>query len=81
MKVAVKLFAAARQAAERESIELDVAEPATVASVRQAIEVQYPGVHRVARNSLFAVDGQYADDAASVSSASEIACIPPVSGG
>lgn len=81
MKVEVKLFAVARQVAGAEVVTLDVAEEATVADVRAALAQQHPALAANLRHMLLAVDTEYATDATPVSARSEIAVIPPVSGG
>lgn len=79
--IAVKLFAAARQTAGRDSIAVELPVPATVADLRQAIAVQFPPLAGILRHAHIAVDNDYATDATLVSAQSEIALIPPVSGG
>jgi molybdopterin synthase sulfur carrier subunit len=81
MKVRVKLFAVAKQAAGAESIELEVPPNAVVADVRNALLAAVPALAPAARHLLFAVDAEYARDLMPIDDAKEIACIPPVSGG
>jgi molybdopterin converting factor small subunit len=81
MIVRVKLFAVARQLAGRDEIQLEVAQGATIADVRRAAEAAAPALRKILPHSLWAVDAQYAGNDAVVSSTSEIAIIPPVSGG
>lgn len=81
MKVCVKLFAVAKQAAGAEAIELDVPVDAVVADVRTALLAAVPALAPAAKHLLFAVDAVYAGDRTPVAAAREIACIPPVSGG
>jgi molybdopterin converting factor small subunit len=81
MKVRVKLFAAARQLAEADSIDVDVMDPPTVERLRQAMAVQFPRLTGLLRNSLFAVNTEYASPQLRLAPADEVACIPPVSGG
>jgi len=81
MKVCVKLFAAARQAVDRQSIEIELPQSSTIADLRRAIECDFPLLHAVAHHSRFAVNSQFAEDSTSIGPDSEIACIPPVSGG
>jgi molybdopterin converting factor small subunit len=75
------LFAAARQLAGRESVELELPNHATVAQLREAIGVRLPQVSDFTRKVTFAIGTQYADDSSEVPDGAEIACIPPVSGG
>lgn len=81
MIVRVKLFAVAKQAAGVDSIEIEVPEQATVADVRRALIAAVPALSPAAKFLLFAVDAEYAGDQMVVTPKSEIACIPPVSGG
>ena len=81
MRISVKLFAAARQIAGRDAVEVELPDAATVAALRQAIAQQFPDLDRTARHCLFAVENQYADDSTILVTGSEVACIPPVSGG
>jgi len=81
MKVRVKLFAVAKQAAGAEAIDLEVPDDAVVADVRTALLAAVPALAPAARHLLFAVDAKYARDTTPVAQAREIACIPPVSGG
>ncbi|MCL4201710.1 MAG: MoaD/ThiS family protein [Pirellulaceae bacterium] len=81
MKIQLKLFAAARQAVDRETVQIELPDTATVADLRAAIARQFPALDATARHSLFAVNNQYADDATALPPDAEVACIPPVSGG
>lgn len=81
MTVRVQLFAIAKQLAGREAIELTLADGATVAGVRLALGEAVPALKPVLPHVLFAVNSQYADEAAAISPGDSVACIPPVSGG
>lgn len=83
MTIRVKLFAVAREAAGAEYVDLDIAadESCDVAALRQAFIERLPALKYAAKQLLFAVDGEYATDSTRVSPRSEVACIPPVSGG
>jgi len=81
MKVRVKLFAVAKELAGRDVLELNVREGATVAEVRLALENACPALQRVLPHAVWAVDAQYAGDDVVLSQQSEVALIPPVSGG
>jgi molybdopterin converting factor subunit 1 len=81
MIVRVKLFAVAKQTAGADAIDLEVADQATVADVRRALVAAVPALSPAAKFLLFAVDAEYAADQTVVSAKSEVACIPPVSGG
>jgi len=77
----VKLFAGAREAAGRDSIDLDLPEGATVAQLRRQLATEVPRLSGLIARVMFAVDTRYADDASIIRPNAEVACIPPVSGG
>jgi len=81
MRVRVKLFAVARELAGRSEVEIAVAEGATVADVRQALAAAVPALAEVLPHTLLAVDAQYANETTVVTEQTELALIPPVSGG
>jgi len=81
VKLRIKLFAAMRDAAGADSVEIEVREGATVTDVRAALIERFPEQQALLARVLFAVDAQYAGDKARISPRAEIACIPPVSGG
>ena len=81
MKVEVKFFAIAKQLADAESIAVDLPQNATVKQLRGELVAQFPKMSSIIDHVAFAVDSEYASDNAVLSSDSEVACIPPVSGG
>lgn len=81
MKIEVKLFAAVRQLAGRESILLDLPAGATIAQVRQVLAQVAPDLADLVDQSMFAVNAEYAADHVKIPPDAEVACIPPVSGG
>ena len=81
MKLAVQLFARARDLAGREHVDLELAEPVCVGDVRSALADQVPQLVPLARGLLIAVGTDYADDAVTLDADDTIACFPPVSGG
>jgi molybdopterin converting factor subunit 1 len=81
MTVRVKLFAAARELAGCDELAAEVAKGATVADVRREIVKAVPAVQSIMAHSLWAVDAHYAEEGTVVNEASEVALIPPVSGG
>jgi molybdopterin converting factor small subunit len=52
-----------------------------VAALRQSLAHQYPALGELSRHLRFSVDAEYVADATPISESSEVACIPPVSGG
>lgn len=81
MRVRVRLFAVIREQSGASQIELDLAESATVADVRQALMERFPGLAGTLEKCLLAVNDSYASESFAVTADTEIACIPPVSGG
>ena len=81
MRVAVKLFAAARDLAGHGEVEIELPPGADVAELRQALAAQLPPLAPLAARSLVAVNAEYASDSTPVAEGDELALIPPVSGG
>ena len=81
MRVQVKLFAAARQRIESDQIELELVQGATIAELRKQLCQEYPSLRPLVASAMFAVNQSYATDDTVLIATSEIACIPPVSGG
>ena len=81
MNVEVKLFAAAREMAGTETVQITVHEPVTVGSIREILCREHPAMAVLVQASLFALDAHYCNDDTKVTEGVEIACIPPVSGG
>ena len=81
MKIRVRLFAAARQFVENDTVEIELGDRATVAELRQQLAAQFPELVTILRHAAFAVDEAYAGDATMLDEQADVACIPPVSGG
>jgi molybdopterin converting factor small subunit len=81
MKIRVKLFAIAKELAGCEELTVDVPPIARIADVRRAVENAVPPLCRVLPHALWAVDAAYADDDSPINEQSDVALIPPVSGG
>jgi len=81
VNVRVRLFAAIRDAAGREEVELDLPEPATVEHLRRCLSERVPGAAELIGRAMFAVENQYATDTTPLPTGATVACIPPVSGG
>jgi molybdopterin converting factor subunit 1 len=77
----VKLFAGLREAAGTDLFEWEAPAEATVADLRAELSRRYPQAAALAARSFIAVDREYAVDSRILSDSSEIAFIPPVSGG
>jgi molybdopterin converting factor subunit 1 len=81
MMVRVKLFAAAREIAGTSQVVVEVREGATVAEVRQSLLAQVPNLGQILPHARWAVETEFAGADVVVTEKSEIALIPPVSGG
>ena len=81
MNVNVRLFAAARQLANTETICLSFEQSPTINDVKQALIQRYPELGPLLEQTRFALDSKYVPDETAVDDGQEIACIPPVSGG
>jgi molybdopterin converting factor subunit 1 len=81
MNIRLKLFAAARELAGSEEVELTLAEDACVGDIRGELVRRYPELSQMSSQLMIAVDHEYAADEAPLSPHAEVACIPPVSGG
>ncbi len=81
MKTTVLLSAAAKDAAESSSIEIEVSDHATAQDVIDGLATRLPAIAGLLPSSRLAVDCNYVNGDAPISPSSEIALIPPVSGG
>jgi molybdopterin converting factor subunit 1 len=81
VKIRVLLFALARQLAGAESIEVELSEQPTVGELRLRLAESYPPLAELSSHVLFSINAEYAPDSAAIPANSEVACIPPVSGG
>lgn len=81
MHVNVRLFALARQRAGRSEVTINLPEPATVADLRLALASAFPELAPIVPKAMIAVAAAYADDSEAIPPGSEVAVIPPVSGG
>ena len=81
MNVEVKLFAAARQLADAESIAVQLPEGATVRQLRDTLCEQHDQLRDIVPRAMIAIDAEYVNDDTVVAANCEIALIPPVSGG
>lgn len=81
MIVRVKLFAVAKERAGCDELTLNVPRTATIADVRDAARTAFPALTPVLPLAMWAVDMIYANENTPITQQSEIALIPPVSGG
>jgi molybdenum cofactor cytidylyltransferase len=80
-RVAIRLFAVAKERAGTAQIEVDLPLPATVGDLRTALARQNPALAPLAARVMIAVDAEYASDESIIGPGASIALIPPVSGG
>jgi molybdopterin synthase catalytic subunit len=81
MKIAVKLFAVARQRVGQGTIEVEVPVGLTVRQLRTTLAEQFPPLADILPHIRIALNNEYATDANPITATTEIALIPPVSGG
>jgi molybdopterin converting factor subunit 1 len=81
MKVRVKLFAVAKELAGCDELSVELPENATIRDLRGAIVTFSPPLARIVPHALWAVGAEYANDDTTLNEKSEVALIPPVSGG
>lgn len=79
--VTVRLFAGTRDLAEADTVTVDVPAPATVGALRQALAAACPALTELLPRCATAVDGEFAHDGTRLTPISEVALLPPVSGG
>ena len=81
MKHTLQLFAVARELAGGATVELELPAGATIADLRRALVAHTPGLAKLDRHLMFAMNADYVSDATVIVPGAELACIPPVSGG
>ncbi len=81
MTITVRLFAAARARVGQSVVEVSLPAPASVKELRQALARQHPELALLLPHCVFAINASYANEDAAVAAESDVACIPPVSGG
>ena len=81
MKVTVRMFAVARQLAGADEVTCELPPNATVGQLRAALAKSVPHLAPLLPRMMIAVDSEYATNQTNVTTQSEVACIPPVSGG
>jgi molybdopterin converting factor subunit 1 len=81
MNVRIRLFAAARQAAGCDSLDIELPDQADVAQLRRELSRQLPEISELISRATFALGTEYATDTAKIAPGADVALIPPVSGG
>lgn len=81
MTVKVAFFAAARDIAGCDQLELDVDDATTVGQLKTMIAERFPEMVPIMSTSNWAVDHEYVGNEQQLHHGAEIGLIPPVSGG
>ena len=81
MKIEVKLFARARDLAGTSQLSVVLPEKASAGELRRRLAELVPSLAGLLVHSALAIDNELADDATLLSAESEVALLPPVSGG
>lgn len=81
MRVFVHLFGAARERLGRNVVEVEVRPPATAGDVAAQLLLHHSALGDLLATAAVAVDREFATLDTEVTEASEIALLPPVSGG
>ena len=81
MTVSLMLFAAARETVGEAQLEIQLPSGATVADLRAELLRRYPRLANLMQHTRFAVNNDYASETTVLADGSDVACIPPVSGG
>ncbi|RMG94372.1 MAG: molybdenum cofactor biosynthesis protein MoaE [Deltaproteobacteria bacterium] len=80
-RIPVLLFAALREAAGRDRVEISLPPDATTETVRAAVAAAVPALAPLVGRCRIAADQAFVDEGACVGRPAELALIPPVSGG
>ena len=81
MTIDVHLFAGARDRVSKSSVRVEVMEGCTVGQLRRRLTEDFPLLADIVPRAMIAVNADYASDGMSIRQGSEVALIPPVSGG
>lgn len=79
--LSVKLFAKARDLAGSPVVQIPWSDGQTVADLKRQLGELHPAIGPLVPRLLVAVNNDYAADSRTLTSADEVACFPPVSGG
>lgn len=81
MIVHIRLFAAAKDAIQSDSISVEIRDGGTVDDLQAKLSSAHPELASIAGHSLFAIDNEYVGGQQVLESGQTVALIPPVSGG
>jgi molybdopterin synthase catalytic subunit len=81
MRLSIRLFAAHRETAGRDTIDVDVPDGTSVAEIFARVCADYPAMATSGRSVAYAVNRVHVDGDACVNAGDEVAFLPPVAGG
>lgn len=81
MRLTVLLFAGVRARLGVPEVEVEIAEPVTVAGLRERLAAEHPRIAASLTGCRIAIDHEFAADDQIIHAGQEVALIPPVSGG
>ena len=81
MMCRVRLFARAKDLAGADAVTVDLPPGATVADLRHRLAEAYPKLAGLLSRCAVAVGGEFAEDSLTLPTCTELALLPPVSGG
>lgn len=81
MKVRVKLFAVAKELAGSDALVVELPNNGTIAELQTAVVDSVPALAKIVPHSLWAVGAEYVPADTRLNENSDVAMIPPVSGG
>ncbi|MGE0639656.1 MAG: MoaD/ThiS family protein [Thermoanaerobaculia bacterium] len=81
MRIRLLAFASAADALGRDAQEIELADGADVAALRRELAERFPSLAGVLPRAAIAVDGEIGAAGRPLAGATEVAILPPVSGG
>jgi molybdopterin converting factor subunit 1 len=81
MDIRVRLFARAKDLVGADAVTVTVPTGVTIGDLRRELAKEYPALASILERSAIAINDEFADDSLTVAVNSEIAVLPPVSGG
>lgn len=81
MNVSLRLFASLREIVGERELRLELQDGARISDLRQQLIEKYPAITPAIQTAVFALDDEYVAVDAALQEGSDVALIPPVSGG
>lgn len=81
MRISVLFFARAREATDLNHLSIDVENGTTAGQLLEQLVRQHPKLQEIRSCLVLAVNQEYADETTTLTDGSELALIPPISGG